>query len=41
MPTIYDETKRFAEAMTMAFNRCHTFGPRMRPDDGHACLGRA
>ncbi|MDX2192357.1 MAG: UDP-glucuronic acid decarboxylase family protein [Gemmatimonadales bacterium] len=41
----YDEAKRFAEAMTMAFHREHrvatrivrifnTYGPRMRPDDG-------
>ena len=41
----YDEAKRFAEAMTMAYHRSHavntgivrifnTFGPRMRPDDG-------
>lgn len=42
---VYDEAKRFAEAMTMAYNRSHgvdtrivrifnTFGPRMRPNDG-------
>lgn len=42
---VYDEAKRFAEALTMAYGRCHhlevricrifnTFGPRMRPDDG-------
>ena len=42
---VYDEAKRFAEAMTMAYHRAHgvktriarifnTFGPRMRPDDG-------
>ncbi len=42
---VYDEAKRFAEAMTMAYNRFHgvdtrivrifnTFGPRMRPNDG-------
>ena len=42
---VYDEAKRFAEAMTMAYHRFHgldtrivrifnTFGPRMRPDDG-------
>ena len=42
---VYDEAKRFAEAMTMAFYRYHgvdtrivrifnTFGPRMRPHDG-------
>ena len=41
----YDEAKRFAEAMTMAYNRHHgvdtrivrifnTYGPRMRPGDG-------
>jgi len=41
----YDEAKRFAEAMTMAYHRYHgvntaivrifnTFGPRNRPDDG-------
>jgi len=43
--SVYDEAKRFAEAMTMAYNRFHgvdtrivrifnTFGPRMRLDDG-------
>ncbi len=42
---VYDEAKRFAEAMTMAYNRHHgmdtrivrifnTYGPRMRPNDG-------
>jgi len=42
---VYDEAKRFAEAMTMAYHRAHdldvrivrtfnTYGPRMRPDDG-------
>ncbi len=42
---VYDEAKRFAEAITMAYFRCHgldtrivrifnTYGPRMRPDDG-------
>lgn len=42
---VYDEAKRFAEAMTMAYHRCHgvdtrivrifnTYGPRMRPHDG-------
>jgi dTDP-glucose 4,6-dehydratase len=42
---VYDEAKRFAEAMTMAYHRYHgldtrivrifnTFGPRMRPRDG-------
>lgn len=41
----YDEAKRFAEAMAMAYHRAHgvdvrivrifnTYGPRMRPDDG-------
>ena len=41
----YDESKRFAEAMTMAYNRIHgiptriarifnTYGPRMRVNDG-------
>jgi dTDP-glucose 4,6-dehydratase len=44
---VYDEAKRFAEALTMAYRRTHsvdtaivrifnTFGPRMRPDDGRA-----
>jgi dTDP-glucose 4,6-dehydratase len=44
---VYDEAKRFAEALTMAYNRYHnvqtrivrifnTFGPRMRPNDGRA-----
>jgi dTDP-glucose 4,6-dehydratase len=43
--SVYDEAKRFAEAMTMAYHREHaidvrisrtfnTYGPRMRPDDG-------
>ncbi len=42
---VYDEAKRFAEALTMAYHRFHgldtriarifnTFGPRMRPHDG-------
>ena len=42
---VYDESKRFAEAMTMAYHRQHgvdvrivrifnVYGPRMRPDDG-------
>ncbi len=42
---VYDEAKRFAEALTMAYHRYHavdtrivrifnTFGPRMRPRDG-------
>ncbi len=41
----YDEAKRFAEALTMAYHRTHktniviarifnTYGPRMRPNDG-------
>ncbi len=44
---VYDEAKRFAEAMTMAYHRVHkletrivrifnTFGERMRLDDGRA-----
>ena len=44
---VYDEAKRFAEAMTMAYHRYHgvetrivrifnTYGPRMRLDDGRA-----
>ncbi len=44
---VYDEAKRFAEALTMAYHRTHgvdtaiarifnTFGERMRPDDGRA-----
>jgi len=44
---VYDEAKRFAEAMAMAYNRHHgvevriarifnTFGPRMQTDDGRA-----
>ena len=43
--SVYDESKRFAEALTMAYQRFHnlntrivrifnTFGPRMRLDDG-------
>jgi dTDP-glucose 4,6-dehydratase len=43
--SVYDEAKRFAEAMTMAYHRTHglnthivrifnTYGPRMRLDDG-------
>ena len=43
--SVYDEAKRFAEALTMAYARHHglivriarifnTYGPRMRPDDG-------
>jgi dTDP-glucose 4,6-dehydratase len=45
--SVYDESKRFAEATTMAYRRAHgvdttivrifnTFGPRMRADDGRA-----
>jgi dTDP-glucose 4,6-dehydratase len=45
MRSVYDEAKRFAEALTMAYHRFHnidtrivrifnTFGPRMRLDDG-------
>ncbi len=44
---VYDEAKRFAEAMTMAYHRFHgvetrivrifnTYGPRMRIEDGRA-----
>ena len=44
---VYDEAKRFAEAMTMAYHRVHgietrivrifnTYGPRMRLNDGRA-----
>ena len=44
---VYDEAKRFAEAVTMAYNRYHglntrivrifnTYGPRMRINDGRA-----
>jgi dTDP-glucose 4,6-dehydratase len=44
---VYDEAKRFAEALTMAYHRTHevdtrivrifnTYGPRMRADDGRA-----
>ncbi|MGH9534380.1 MAG: UDP-glucuronic acid decarboxylase family protein [Terriglobales bacterium] len=43
--SVYDEAKRFAEALTMAYHRAHgldtrivrifnTYGPRMRPRDG-------
>ncbi len=43
--SMYDEAKRFAEAITVAYHRHHgidirivrtfnTYGPRMRPDDG-------
>ena len=43
--SVYDESKRFAEATTMAYHRFHkintriirifnTYGPRMRPEDG-------
>lgn len=45
--SVYDEAKRFAEAITMAYHRYHgldtriarifnTYGPRMRKDDGRA-----
>ena len=45
--SVYDESKRFAEAATMAYHRhrgvdvaivriFNTYGPRMRPDDGRA-----
>jgi dTDP-glucose 4,6-dehydratase len=45
--SVYDEAKRFAEAMTMAYRRTYgvntgilrifnTYGPRMRPHDGRA-----
>ena len=45
--SVYDESKRFAEAMVSAYNDAHgldvriarifnTYGPRMRPDDGRA-----
>ncbi|MDP3893505.1 UDP-glucuronic acid decarboxylase family protein [Nocardioides sp.] len=44
---VYDEAKRFGEALTMAYRNAHdvntgivrifnTFGPRMRPNDGRA-----
>lgn len=44
---VYDEAKRFAEALTLAYNRQHgievrivrifnCFGPKMRPNDGRA-----
>jgi dTDP-glucose 4,6-dehydratase len=44
---VYDEAKRYAEAMTMAYHRHHgldvrivrifnSYGPHMRPDDGRA-----
>lgn len=44
---VYDEAKRYAEAMTTAYHRAHgldvriirifnTYGPQMRPDDGRA-----
>ena len=47
---VYDEAKRFAEAMTMAYHRYHgvdtkivrifnTYGPRMRLHDGRAVPG--
>jgi dTDP-glucose 4,6-dehydratase len=44
---VYDEAKRYAEAITLAYHRAHgvavriarifnTYGPRMRPRDGRA-----
>ncbi len=47
---VYDESKRFAEAITMAYHRKHgidtriirifnTYGPRMRKDDGRVVCG--
>jgi dTDP-glucose 4,6-dehydratase len=44
---VYDEAKRYAEALVMAYHRVHkipvrivrifnTYGPRMRPNDGRA-----
>ena len=44
---VYDEAKRFSEALTVAYSKNHgvdtkivrifnTYGPRMRPDDGRA-----
>jgi dTDP-glucose 4,6-dehydratase len=44
---VYDEAKRYAEALAMAYHRVHgvqtrivrifnTYGPRMRPNDGRA-----
>ena len=47
---VYDEAKRFAEAMTMAYHRYHgvdtkivrifnTYGPRMRVNDGRVGAG--
>lgn len=46
---VYDEAKRFAEALTYAYHRTHeipvrvarifnTYGPRMRPNDGRAVV---
>ena len=45
--SVYDESKRYAEALTMAYGRTYamdakvvrifnTYGPRMRRDDGRA-----
>ncbi|KIH99157.1 epimerase [Streptomonospora alba] len=45
--SVYDEAKRYAEALTMAYHRAHgadvgiarifnSYGPGMRPDDGRA-----
>ncbi|MEJ7742679.1 MAG: NAD-dependent epimerase/dehydratase family protein [Nocardioidaceae bacterium] len=47
VPGVYDEAKRFSEALTTAYRATHnldtgivrifnTYGPRMRPDDGRA-----
>ena len=41
---VYDEAKRFAEAITMAYHRFNTYGPRMRLRDGRvvpAFIGQA
>ena len=48
--SVYDEAKRFAEALTMAYHRTYgldvrivrifnTYGPRMQPDDGRVVTG--
>ena len=48
---VYDEAKRYAEALTMAYHRqqgvdtgivriFNTYGPRMRPHDGRAIMPR-
>ncbi len=47
---VYDEAKRYAEAITMAYHRYHrldtrivrifnTYGPRMHPEDGRVTVG--